>query len=402
VSAVGTQYDIVIVGAGPSGLCFAASLRELPLRVALIERLGAAALADPPYDGREIALTQRSARLLRDLGIWERLPVVDVSPLRGARVLNGEAPAGLDIRPGAKASAELGYLVSNHLIRRAAHANVRDQARLTLLADTGVESVTTDEGAAHVTLSDGNVLGAKLVVAADTRFSETRRAMGIAARHHDFGKSMLVCRLQHALPHEHIALEWFAHLQTLALLPLNGDRSSAVLTLPHGDIERLRQLPVEHFNSEITQRFMNRFGPMSLASERFAYPLVAVYPERFYATRYATIGDAAVGMHPVTAHGFNFGLRGQATLARLIAAACRQGEDIGAERLLRQYDSEHRRATRPLYLATNAIVSLYTAESLPARMLRGALLRIASHTPPVAAMISAILMQDAALTRGAP
>ena len=54
---------------------------------------------------------------------------------------------------------------------------------------------------------------------------------------------------------------------------------------------------------------------MELISERHPYPLVAVHARKLIATRYALIGDAAVGMHPVTAHGFNLGLRGQHQLA---------------------------------------------------------------------------------------
>ena len=55
---------------------------------------------------------------------------------------------------------------------------------------------------------------------------------------------------------------------------------------------------------------------MRLMGERHSYPLMAVHASSFFANRCALIGDAAVGMHPVTAHGFNLGLRGQATLAR--------------------------------------------------------------------------------------
>jgi len=104
-----------------------------------------------------------------------------------------------------------------------------------------------------------------------------------------------------------------------------------------------------------------------------------------------------VGMHPVTAHGFNFGLSGQFVLAGLLAAACARDADVGADRLLREYESIHRRATRPLYLATNAIVGLYTTESFPARFLRRALLHAARRTPPIASLLSSFLTAEGAV-----
>jgi 2-polyprenyl-6-methoxyphenol hydroxylase-like FAD-dependent oxidoreductase len=136
---------------------------------------------------------------------------------------------------------------------------------------------------------------------------------------------------------------------------------------------------------------------MSLASERYAYPLVAVYPSRFVSRRYAVIGDAAVGMHPVTAHGFNLGLVGQDTLAGLVRAAHTRGADIASDEVLQRYDRAHRRATLPLFLATNAIVRLYTDDSPPARLVRGALLGAASRVAPIGSLLTRILMQRGSL-----
>jgi ubiquinone biosynthesis UbiH/UbiF/VisC/COQ6 family hydroxylase len=391
------SYDVVIVGAGPAGLCFAASIRPLGLRVAIVEKLGADVLADPPYDGREIALTRKSLGLLRELGVLEKIPADQVSPMQGARVMNGVAARSLEIN--SRDSARLGALVSNHDIRRAAFATAMEGGQLALLAGVSVEAVGSDPSRAWVRLDDGRELSARLVVAADSRFSSTRRSMGIPARHQDFGKTMLVCRMEHTQPHEQVAWEWFGREQTLAVLPLNGNRSSIVLTLPHTAIQRVLAMDAAAFASEMESRFMGRLGRMTLASERFAYPLVGVYPERLVARRFAAIGDAAVGMHPVTAHGFNFGLLGQATLAKLLGRAVRHGTDIGGPLLLRHYELEHRHATYPLYAATNAVVRLYTNDALPARVARGALLQAASRFRPVGAVLSHLLSQDSSRPR---
>jgi len=76
------DFDVVIAGAGPVGLGFAASLAGAGLRIALVDPQPAAALADPADDGREIALTDRSVATLRRLGAWTRVPEAVVAPLR--------------------------------------------------------------------------------------------------------------------------------------------------------------------------------------------------------------------------------------------------------------------------------------------------------------------------------
>ena len=376
------NVDIVVVGAGPAGLCFARALADSGLSIMVIERQPLSALREPAFDGREIALTQRSVRILRQLGLWDRLGTSDISPLRTARVLNGRSLHGLSVLPTGIGDGELGFLIPNDRIRRAAYACVEQEPRITLVSDTAVSAVSLSDGMPHLQLADGSSVTARLVVAADSRFSSLRRDAGIAVDMHDFGKTMLVCRMALEKPHDGEALEWFDHGQTMALLPLHHGEASVVLTLPGHTMKAVMALDDAQFNLDMRRRFDGRFGAMSLTSTRHTYPLVATYAHRFIGPRLALIGDAAVGMHPVTAHGFNLGLLSVDTLAGQIRRARTAGQDFAAPRVLQRYERDHRVATLPLYFATQAIVKLYTDDRLPARVARTALLRAAQATPP--------------------
>lgn len=411
-----TNIDIAIIGAGPTGLCFAKALADTGLKITVIERQTEAALAEPAFDGREIALTHHSAQLMRQLGLWERIDPQAISALRDARVFNGSSLLSLNIGPenirarntrsentasentASKNTAladtqhsELGYLLANHLIRKAAYAAVKSSPTITLRTEAQVLNIQTDANQAQITLADGEIINAKLVIAADSRFSETRRAMGIAADIHDFGKTMMVCVMDHPISHEHTAWEWFDYGQTLALLPMNGLRSSVVITLPPDEMNQLMTLSEDDFNHEVSARFKQRLGVMRLSSTRHTYPLVTVYAKRLIGQRFALIGDAAVGMHPVTAHGFNFGLTGLASLSAEIKAAVAAGNDIGSASLLLRYEKTHRRNTRPLFLATHAIAKIYASDSPPAKFLRASAIRIGNRIAPFKRAVAGFL-----------
>lgn len=375
--------DIVIVGAGPAGLCLARALSGHGLSIMLLERQAEQALAAPAFDGREIALTHGSQALLDRLGLWSRLPAEDVAVLRDAQVFNGPSLFALKIRAEQAGAERLGHLVANQAIRRAAYEAVRACSDVHLLCDTQVRAIQSGEHEIKLVLQDGQVLQPRLLVAADSRFSDTRRQLGIGAQLKDFGKSMLVCRMQHELEHQQVAWEWFGYGQTLALLPLNGRQSSTVLTLPPREIERLLALDESTFAREMEPRFDRRLGAMQLLGSRHAYPLVGAYARRMVGKRCALLGDAAVGMHPVTAHGFNFGLIGVQLLSEALLAAHARHQDIAAPATLSRYERQLRLATWPLYQATNLLVELYTNDHLPARLLRGAGLRMAQGLLPL-------------------
>ncbi|MER8976618.1 5-demethoxyubiquinol-8 5-hydroxylase UbiM [Mesorhizobium sp. M0136] len=385
------RFDVIVVGAGPVGLSFAASLAQSRLEVAVVERQSLESLANPGFDGREIALTHASVGILRELGAWDAIPASDKSPLQGARVLNGSSPFALSFDSPSGSGEPLGILVPNCRIRDALFKLVHFQDHAQLLCGRSVVNATTSHKEAVITLSDGRQLAARLLVAADSRLSATRDLLGIGADINRLGNSMLICRVRHERAHHQIAVEWFDHHQTIAMLPLMEGVSSLLLTLRSSEADRLLALDDDLFLMESTSRCRGRLGEMTLASTRHAYPLVTTWAHKFWAPSAALIGDAALGMHPVTAHGFNIGLSGQKQLADRILAACRERRDIADPDMLGRYESRLRLSAAPLYHATNALVALYSGEHPAARLARHAGLRFAQYLPFIRHGISAML-----------
>lgn len=385
--------DVLVVGAGPAGLCLSLALARLGLSVTVVERQPASALEHPAFDGREIALTHASMRILRELGVWSFIPGEEVAPLKRAQVMDGDGP-GFEVGPEGTGHERLGVLVSNHLIRAAAWRAVAGNPAVRVVDSVGVESVSTDEHGCRVVLEDGRVLDGALLVAADSRFSTTRRAMGIPVAMHDFGKTMLVSRFTHGKPHHGVATEWFGEGQTRALLPLAGNLVSVVLTVPGAEGARLAALPPEQYTLEVERRLEGRLGSMGLASPVHAWPLVATWAHRFVGPRFALAGDAAVGMHPVTAHGFNLGLASVERLAAAVRDSLARHGDPAHPALLARYQRRHRAGSLPLFLGTGAVVGIYTNDRAPVKPVRRGILRTVAAFAPARRALAAGLIDD--------
>ncbi|PIF92782.1 ubiquinone biosynthesis UbiH/UbiF/VisC/COQ6 family hydroxylase [Acidovorax sp. 62] len=419
--------DVLIVGAGPAGLSLAISLAQAGFTATVLDQNPTAALEQPAPDGREIALTHPSAATLQRLGTWGALASHEIGHIRTAEVHDGpvgahsamqlQAPDGFgsaDTPAGTTASGPrppLGFIVPNHALRRTAYQVAARTPGVRIVAGAQVHRVAALATHAEVdfalTAQPGQPserLCAPLVVAADSRFSAARRQLGIGAQMTDFGRTVIVCRMRHAEPHGDTAHECFGYERTLAVLPLpdvaagatdgateGQAQCSVVVTAQAADAARMLALEPAAFTAEVQAQFQNRLGAMELLGERHAYPLVAVYAQRFTGPRCALLGDAAVGMHPVTAHGYNLGLAGVERLTQALVAARQRGQDWGDAAALAPYARAHHLHAWPIYQGTNAIVRLYTdARPLP-RALRQLVLQGARRLPPLKAAIVAQL-----------
>ena len=112
------NFDIIIIGAGPSGLALACSLSKTNLKIAVVEKLPKVSFSKPQYDGREIALTHHSVEFLKKLNVWSLIPKKLISTIKEARVLDGNSTYFLNFNHHEIQKECLGYLISNYIIKK--------------------------------------------------------------------------------------------------------------------------------------------------------------------------------------------------------------------------------------------------------------------------------------------
>ena len=381
------NFDVTIVGAGPVGLSFARALSGTSLNIAIIDRQTSKSLANPPEDGREIALTHLSKKILTSFGIWQEIDQNEISLIKEAKVINGASPYSLHFNHQDTSENTLGHLIPNRLIRAAAYKVAKESKAIKIITGVGVDSFNIDANKAEIKLSNKEIIHCRLMIAADGRLSSSRRSMGIPSEVKDFGKTVIVCKMEHEKPHSNIAYECFHYGRTLAVLPMVGNYSSIVITISSDQADAIMKMKDQTFNQDIQSRFNSRLGGMMVVGKKYSYPLFASHASHFHANRFALIGDASVGMHPVTAHGFNLGLRGSKTLATVIEEALASKLDFASVEILSKYNQKHQRSTRPLYYGTNLLVDLYNSERFTAKVLRRLALRFGNNFWPVKKLI---------------
>lgn len=358
--------DILIVGGGLNGPALALALAQSGQRVTLIDTLPEALRKDAGFDGRAYALALASQRLLKAIGVWDRI-ADQAQPMLDIKVTDGHAGAGpspffMHFDHDEIEEGPMGYMVEDRHLRRAFLDALDEEANVTQIDGTVVDQSTGPAGAEAV-LADGQVVQARLLVGCDGRNSGTAKRAGISRTGWGYGQTALVCAIEHEKPHHGVAHQFFMPPGPLAILPLTGNRSSIVWSERTETAEAINALPEAEYLAALRPRFGDFLGEIKLAGKRWTYPLGLTVANSFIAERLALVGDAAHGMHPIAGQGLNAGLRDVGALAEVLVEAARRGEDIGAAPVLERYQQWRRFDTATLALATDAFNKLFSNDN---------------------------------------
>lgn len=374
------DFDVIVVGGGVVGATFAALLPAVAgiagPRIALLER-ELPAPARPPAPGGEAglrvsAISRASERILDVAGAWPAVLASGPCPYERMHVWPSDAEprsdAALRFDAAALHEPDLGHIVENQALQAAALDAFRAAGGRCLA--TQVAALAFEARAVRVQGGDAT-WSARLVVGADGARSAVRALAGFDARVEDYAQLGVVARVRPERSHEFTAWQRFLGHGTLALLPLASGECSIVWSLPRAEAERLLAAPAEQFEQELTDASQAVLGRLALTSARLAPPLRRLLAPRYAIERCVLIGDSAHVVHPLAGQGVNLGLLDAAALAETLAGARREGEDLGALRVLRRYERWRKGENEAMSAAFDAFNAfLSTGQGAVARLAR--------------------------------
>ena len=377
--------DLLIIGGGLNGPALALAAARAGLTSTVIDALPEPVRKTATFDGRAYALALASVRLLRNLGVWDRVaenaqPMLEIKVSDG-RAGQGPSPFFLHFDHAEIEEGPMGHVLEDRFLRRALLDAMTETPEIRQVSGDTVTAQESDGAAVSVTLASGQVRRGRLLVGTDGRASGTAARAGIRRTGWGYGQTALVAAIEHDLPHHGIAHQFFMPPGPLAILPLPGNVSSIVWSETEETAARFATLPDADFIEVLRPRFGDFLGAIRLSGKRFTYPLNLTVANSFVADRLALIGDAAHGMHPIAGQGLNAGLRDVAALAQVLGEGTRRGEDIAAPDVLARYQQWRRFDTATLALATDLTNRLFSNDNPLLRVARDLGMGAVSHMP---------------------
>ncbi|MEM7209075.1 MAG: 2-octaprenyl-6-methoxyphenyl hydroxylase [Pseudomonadota bacterium] len=362
-----TDFDIAIVGGGLVGAALAVALSKSyeRHRIALIEQHAIARSdASAHYDDRSVAIAHGTRLIFAQIGL-DDIFSERCTPIKKIHVSQRGRFGATRMCAAEEHVPALGYVVENRVLGSALFECIYTQSNVTVLDKRQVNAANDTGASVELQLTNTDVnenISTRLLVAADGADSPLRERAGIKAREHDYGQSAVIANISVENGHDNTAYERFTDSGPLALLPLNDDRCSLVLTVKTEQREAVMQLDDDAFIEFVQTRFGRRMGAFTKVGQRSAFDLRRVTAEKSGSGRLLLLGNARHFLHPVAGQGFNLAMRDVATLAEVLAdhAALEYPADVIAS-----IDSQRRTDHNKLDSVTDALARLFTIPFAP-------------------------------------
>ncbi|MBZ8135048.1 ubiquinone biosynthesis hydroxylase [Afifella sp. IM 167] len=377
------RADVVIAGGGSAGMTAALAIKSgAPgLDVMVID---AAKPSGGANDQRASAIAAAAKRMLSTLGVWPKI-AAEAQPVRGMEITDSDTgdavrPVFLTFEEPLSDGEPFAYMVPNGALGPALK-EAAEKAGVKILAPETVADFSVGPGSVAIDLGSGGKIEAKLLVAADGVRSGLRSKAGIHTVSWRYKQMAIVVNVAHERPHNGVAMEHFLPSGPFAILPLTGNRSSLVWTEREEEAKKLLAEDEFVFQLELERRFGHHLGAITLDGPRQGYPLGLTLVREFVRPRFALLGDAAHGIHPIAGQGLNLGFRDAAALAEIVVGANRIGLDIGHIETLKPYERWRRFDTFQMGVTTDLLNRFFSKENGVLRAVRSVGLGVVDRLP---------------------
>ncbi|WP_214465858.1 FAD-dependent monooxygenase [Microbacterium flavescens] len=364
------ETDVIVVGAGPSGLMAATCLARLGVRVVVID-----GKSGPTRESRALGLQARSVELYDQLGLAER---VLSEATRAPSLHPGYGRTEFGTVPLALLGQTITPFPGIQILEQSRNERIlRDACEAlgaTILWRHELVSLDAheDDGAVSVVADgpDGSVtLRAAWLVGADGASSAVRRARGIPFEGTTNPLSFFVTDALDAtgLAEEGVNVRVEDEGFMLAF-PMGGPGHQRLLGIADESPDVTDEVAEEAAKRMLADRFGVEYTETSWFSRYRTHHRIAA---RFRDGRVFLVGDAAHVHSPVGAQGMNTGLQDAHNLACKLAQVV-AGD--ASEEILDEYEHERRPVAERLVRTTDAVFSRVTSRSRLARFVRTRLL----------------------------
>lgn len=336
------KKQIVIVGAGLIGSVMAIALASKGFDVTVVDGAKHSDRVER-NKGRTYALSRTSKNLLFNLGMWDPKKL-NVSPIKNIVLSTKKGSDDLihhlaEFKEESSSIEPSSYMIEDFYLRNMLASEINKNKKIQLLDSSEVIQDETNSFETKIMLSDKSSIRTEILIISDGRESGFAKRLNKRFFSKSYNQVAIVGNLSHDNAHNFTAHQIFLSGGPLAILPLQGKRSTFVWSLPVEIGKKLSGSKREKFINYLMDNAGDILLNPSLVGEKKIFPLYLRFLRESIDNRKIFIGDSSQAIHPLAGQGLNIGLRDVASLVDTLIKGKKLGLDLGSIDLLKTYES---------------------------------------------------------------
>jgi len=372
----------LIVGGGHSGLLLALALHRFGQCPIVLDADPSDRVLNAPFDGRALALMQGSKQVFDALGLWPDFEQI-ATPIWSVQVQDRGTGGRIAYDARQVGDGAFGFGIETRHLRQRLLQLLQARSEIIYINGARLDRLEREPQSIIAHVDDGRTIETPLVIGADGRRSSVRDLAHIRTTHIPYNQTAMTLAFRHEQPHDHRVREYMNDAGPLALLPIADRICSATWIERPAEAEKLLAADTTELLEALRKRLMNDLNPLEILGRPRSFPLSAETANRYVAPRVALVGDAAHGLHPIHAQGWNLGVRDVAALTEVIVDAVRAGQDLGSGETLQRYARWREGDARMILGLTDGLNRLFSTDFIPAKLLRRTSLSVLDKMSPI-------------------
>ena len=359
------DFDIIVIGGGINGQVMSLAAAHAGFSVALIDQNKIVEDSLREFDGRAYAIAFSSVQMMKNLNFWKTIeetaqPILNIKVSHGT-IERGPASATLQFNNADIEESPMAQMLEDRFLRQCLNIEIKKNALITLIEQRKVIDLIDFKQHKNLILDNNLELQASLIVASDGIDSPISKKIGIKKTGWKYQQLGLVCAIEHEYSSDNTAYQYFLPEGPLAILPIKNNTASIVWTENIQNALTISEMNDAEYLSVLRHRFGDFLGQLKLTGKRVSFPLKLSISEKYVSDRFAVIGDAAHGYHPIAGQGLNAGMRDIAALLDVISSARERGEDFSSINVLNRYQEWRRFDNQTLGFATDNLNKIFSS-----------------------------------------
>lgn len=310
--------DIIIVGAGLTGLAFCNLLKDTKIKLTLLD-IQSKTLYKSFKNERHIVLSNSSKSILESIGLWKEISKY-CSKVKNIHISKKSIFGSTVVKSVDENLESLGYQVPVKILMKILYSNIENENNINIIH--GAQVISVEKGK-EINVNYQHESNKKNLVSRALIFSSGSKDkllnnLFLEIIQKDYKQNAIVCELLSNKYNSNTAYERFTDKGVMGVIPRKENIWTLIYSTNKKESEAIENLD----NTELKKYFQDlmgkKCGKISEINNIKIYPLKMKYYKNYTNKNICLLGDAAHTLHPIAAQSFNLSLRDCTYLTEII------------------------------------------------------------------------------------